>query len=55
MKKLYKKLILGVSRLGESPGSVASESPKLLDELATGGFATGESPAESRKTLTPVF
>ena len=29
---------------------VTSESPKLLDELAT-----GELPAESRKTLTPVF
>ena len=33
---------------------VASESPKLLDELATRGFMTGESLAESRKTLTLV-
>ena len=76
-KKLYKKLILGVSRLGEPRGSVTKiflsreqavsrevqsrkfsrvaskprvSRQKLLDELAT-----GESPAEPRKTLIPVF
>ena len=41
---------VSVAKIFASREKVASESPKLLDELVT-----SESPVESRKTLTPVF
>ena len=64
-KKPFKKPFLGVSRLGESRGSVAkifmsreqavSDSPKASRWTRDWGFVTGELPAEPRKTLTPIF
>ena len=60
-KKPFKKLFQDVLRLDESQGSVAKIFAshewvaKAFGWTRDWGFATGESPAESWKTLTPIF
>ena len=60
-KKPFKMLSLGISRPGKSLGSVAKIFTscewvaKTFGWTCDLGFATGESPAELRKTMAPIF